>query len=566
MPTTVSTCSGFSCSGIDINVSGFGAVSWGLLAITFNPQTNGVVYSNAPINGQTFGSPYSNITTGFTLNPPPGNYRFAVYSTTTVTTSGTGESVSYIGASDTIFSYDGSNWSHNYSPSPKSISWSQPGGRNTVAINDIVGYFNNCPDSFSNIYCSIAIMGGSSAIISDPFTFTPGSPITIGVSPGYTGDIVLNIVSGHNDVFATSTATFDNGLLVSYFPNDTINLSTRFISEIPTYNSVVATTSSSSLGLPVAQYPNDPNGVSLACSLQDCSNGLGLATTTLEWIGYINKNDFIASSTYLSVSVYPAGTGFVGQSTYRIPINNFGDFDISTTSGVIYGGGNKIDSSITRITPDVGWACLWGLFTCTVDRVQVTSTTTIFQVGGSALSQTDKTYLQLLGTTQGIINQVNNFSSTTATLLKACNPLSGFDVRQCISGLIIPEQPDIDASLKDLHDTVLTKAPFGWISRIATLISTTSTTTIPSISYTFQSDSPLSGDTLSFDLGNYLQQASVLSSQMTSNTDHKTVWQILQYPIDLFLYLYLAYVMLQDITGIDFLSRKKGNMEVDKTN
>ena len=149
-------------------------------------------------------------------------------------------------------------------------------------------------------------------------------------------------------------------------------------------------------------------------------------------------------------------------------------------------------------------------------------------------------------------------ATTSSALASTCNPLGAFDIRSCLSFLFVPDSNALNDSLNTLKNGVLNRAPWGYITRIINIMATTSITTLPVLSYTFQGDSPLAGDTLSYDTGAYLTASAQISNEAVSNMpDHKTVWEILKTPISLFIYLVLVLGMLKDITGIPFIHHKK---------
>lgn len=327
--------------------------------------------------------------------------------------------------------------------------------------------------------------------------------------------------------------------------------------DIPTFGQVVATTSSTSVG---------QAGVSPACYTTDCTNGLGLVTgTTLSFSGYVDPRTLTATGTQLEIqaTIYPAGTGFSGVSTYIIPIDLstlVGPISESTTTSIVFGGGNQIRASLVQISTvyNVGWECLWGILDCaTSNQKTLAATTTTFQVGGTALSASDLNYLNNLGTPQGI---VNSLSSTTQQLASSCDPLSGFNIGNCLVALIVPAPVDLNNDVTLMQGAVLTRAPFGWVERIVNLIATSSTSTLPVVSYTFQNDSPLNGTNISFDVGANMTAASdFITNQATSDIsgNKKNVWQIMQPVVDLFVYVFLLYVMIRDVTGLRVVPHNK---------
>jgi hypothetical protein len=126
-------------------------------------------------------------------------------------------------------------------------------------------------------------------------------------------------------------------------------------------------------------------------------------------------------------------------------------------------------------------------------------------------------------------------------------------VSTCFAYLLFPNPTEIANNTETLKNKVLTKFPIGYITRLYTILSSTGTTTIPVLSYTWANDGgPFSGKTLSFDVDSIMVQAKGLTNEMTSNTDHKTVWDIFMPFVNLFLALFLIYSMVGDIMGIDF--------------
>lgn len=226
-----------------------------------------------------------------------------------------------------------------------------------------------------------------------------------------------------------------------------------------------------------------------------------------------------------------------------------GDFYFASTS-VLARGNYRVEASIDTATQLLGLNL--GFFTFLGAQSQVQNHQ--FIVGSSTF---------IGNISQNLFTEVDSFfgslpATSTEALAGTCNPLGGvFDIRQCMAFLFIPDANHLKTSMENLRIGVFQKMPFGYLTRVIDLLATSSTTTLPVLSYTFQSDSPLSGDTLSFDTGAYMQQASALSAQMVSNTDGQTVWEIFALPVKLFIYLVLVFAMMKDITGLPFINHRK---------
>jgi len=129
------------------------------------------------------------------------------------------------------------------------------------------------------------------------------------------------------------------------------------------------------------------------------------------------------------------------------------------------------------------------------------------------------------------------------------NPDFSFGV--CMNYLFLKPDPiAMHAAIQSAQQGFLTAWPVGYINRILLVTTGSATTSLPLLSYTFQSDSPYSGKTLSFDTASYFTQAASISNSMTSNTDHKNVWQIMEPIVDLIIYLMVIFAMIHDIMGI----------------
>lgn len=144
--------------------------------------------------------------------------------------------------------------------------------------------------------------------------------------------------------------------------------------------------------------------------------------------------------------------------------------------------------------------------------------------------------------------------------LSMCNPFSGFDAITCLQNIVVPDAGYLGLQMGAIKTQMATVPPWGYVTRIIDLMATSSTTTLPMISYTFQSDSPFAGKNITFDVGSYMNTASAfVNNEAVSNiaTDHKSVWQIFMPVVNLFLYIVLAFSIFHDFTGIKLGRNKK---------
>jgi hypothetical protein len=160
-------------------------------------------------------------------------------------------------------------------------------------------------------------------------------------------------------------------------------------------------------------------------------------------------------------------------------------------------------------------------------------------------------------------------ASTTQAQAKTCNPVSGdFDTIECGAFLFIPDSQQMSNTFKSVKEGMLQKMPFGYAYRMVELLASSSTSTLPVLSYTFPADGggPLAGDTFSFDTSAYMVQAAAVIGTMKSNIDHtSTLWDVLGPVVKLFLYIVLIYAMIQDVLGLNLTNRLGGHGSLSDT-
>jgi hypothetical protein len=201
--------------------------------------------------------------------------------------------------------------------------------------------------------------------------------------------------------------------------------------------------------------------------------------------------------------------------------------------------------------------CLPQQLTQTPDAKIFISTSTIFSVGTLTTGQQNIFQRQL--------NQRNGTATTSpisydlapcyifATSTYALN--SSFSVEGCITNLIVPSSDGIHQIEQDAQDGFLTAVPWGYAMRIISMINaSSSTSTLPLISFTFPSNLPaFGGMNFHFDPYSYMVQAKELvDTEMVSGNTGKNVWTIFMPLVNIIVALILLYEMLGDILGINF--------------
>ncbi len=296
------------------------------------------------------------------------------------------------------------------------------------------------------------------------------------------------------------------------------------------------------------------NGVVATSTFYNPDSGFDPYASTTRFVSVTSPANF---ATKLSTTVTFSGTYYINPSDisnqqYDVPpylqiIGESGQLTGSTTDN-----GLKFIIRLPVSTTTAGNIHSFSTTTTLSDNTRYTWDVNLNYVASSNGLDTSIFAAHTLSSGYGFFQfTTGNFVPPEAKVtfdLSHCNPLGSFDAGDCLKNLIVPSPAYTAIALGEIKGDMATIPPWGYVTRIIDLISTsTATTSLPVLSYTFQSDSPFSGKTLTFDVSNYMAQAKTLSDQATSNTDHKNVWQILGPIVNTFFYLILVFAILQDL-------------------
>lgn len=109
-----------------------------------------------------------------------------------------------------------------------------------------------------------------------------------------------------------------------------------------------------------------------------------------------------------------------------------------------------------------------------------------FTVGSSTyLGSINRTYITDL---QQIY--ASSTATTTQALLDACKPWDwgGFNVKDCLTGLLLPDQPTMRTLMEDFKEQIMQKVPWGYAVRLFAIISNTTTSTPPVLVFAVPDD------------------------------------------------------------------------------
>ena len=158
--------------------------------------------------------------------------------------------------------------------------------------------------------------------------------------------------------------------------------------------------------------------------------------------------------------------------------------------------------------------------------------------------------------TQNGFNILNGtLASSTATssvaLVANCNPLGTFDMVNCLAGLFIPDAGQVQATIQGAQEGILTRMPWGYVTRFVGIVGGTGTTTL-STTYTATVAMNTASDTteLSFNPGDMFAGGATLVDSIESPYDSSVTFRSVFEPIiKLSIAVMVVLTIFSDITG-----------------
>ena len=157
--------------------------------------------------------------------------------------------------------------------------------------------------------------------------------------------------------------------------------------------------------------------------------------------------------------------------------------------------------------------------------------------------------------TQNGFNELNaHLASSTATSSIAlvegsCNPLSGFSMTGCLTGLFVPDAQALNTTITGFQQGVLQRVPWGYFTRIYAILSSTSTASLPSYTVNVALNNASDTTTLTFNPADMIAGAGSLLASTTDPYDHKNLRDIAEPVVQLVIALGVVLTIFADLTG-----------------
>lgn len=324
-------------------------------------------------------------------------------------------------------------------------------------------------------------------------------------------DYLLKISENCNAIKWQLRLNSDSSAFYGAFYTDTYSESpldvTRIITTVPEHASTTATTTSKSVGFTA-----------------------NIASGDYVSDGYFN---FYIRRDGISQFAGPAMAGENGNIITKNPdaVSGFNTFSTTTALSVI--GKHTLHVEYRKPKTFIGIPFGYEI---------ITATTTSFTVGQL------NPFEQFQEDTASDLSDL--IASSTASVADSCTPLSGsFGVGACLYALIVPTGSQMSDNIIVLRAI----PPWGYVFRTYDILAgnaTTSTSTMPTISYTTGTTSFIGATTFDFDPFGTLLDAGSIVNTPSDQEEQKTVWEIMEGVINLIVYLSLIFMIIRDLTGI----------------
>ncbi len=272
----------------------------------------------------------------------------------------------------------------------------------------------------------------------------------------------------------------------------------------------------------------------------------------IKWsYGLISRNFVSCPLSVIAVTSCPVPFAG-GMTTYQQKVVTFGtttqDFLESTsTPGLDNPGIYQLNVSVEKPNSFLGLSSIFGI---NFGYTQLAAKNGQFTVGTSTAYERYMAFL--------VANAANPLNATTtAQALNSCLPLPGsWNVQDCVTTLFIPSPNDWNNLIRSLHDGILTRAPWGYITRLASILegnaTSTAAATLPGISYTFPNlpGTELNGLTWNIDMQGMLMAGSSTMASFTDPTSGKSFREIVEPYVLLFIALSAIIIIFHDIVAI----------------
>ncbi len=294
-------------------------------------------------------------------------------------------------------------------------------------------------------------------------------------------------------------------------------------------------------GATVATSTTFAFGVTGYITTDDYTNGLTQVQVNLDYSQSAGAHWYSPTAVPSCITGLIPNTNICGS--YVFPITSSGYFSFSTTTILTDETGRY--NMDTRIRHPLFY----------ILSQDVAATSTQFTVVASS-------GLDLLH--DRITTTVNNLTASSTLDLSSCNLLGAFDPATCAYSLLIPPTETLANDFTVFKEGALSRVPFGYLTRLTVILSSTAAVEPPALTYKFGTSSPAvlqsltASDPISFQIWDHMSE---FNSIKTDDGTNKGIWDIVMPYFNLVIYVAFFFAVLSDLIGFEF--RHDGTQEHD---
>ena len=280
--------------------------------------------------------------------------------------------------------------------------------------------------------------------------------------------------------------------------------------------------------------------------------GATVGTSTSGTIGasvYISTNDAQAGN-FVQIQYAP----YVGSQTalaspqqaftvIRFPITGSGYYNLSTSTPYLTVGQYLMQTTIQTPNWIYNVLNIYGLGSLVGVNV-LTSTSTNFvvqQLNGYDIFQASTTAA------------IEAYLASTTISLASCSSFTSFNLGDCLNLLFIPQSQATLTVVTAFKNQFLSYAPWGYVTRFITILSSGGTTTLPSITATvampYSNGGPDDTQTFTFDEQGMVDGAATTLNGIDANGTSLNWRDILEPYEQLFIAITILYIIIHDLIG-----------------
>lgn len=140
-------------------------------------------------------------------------------------------------------------------------------------------------------------------------------------------------------------------------------------------------------------------------------------------------------------------------------------------------------------------------------------------------------------------------ATSSEALARTCNPIGDFDIRQCLAYLFVPDAAAMHETIGNLREGILTRLPWGYMTRLVAIVNSSATSSLPVIVAEFQIAEGET-ETLTFDISDMLAGGAAAVDSIHDPINGMTFRDVFENMIRLTVALGVLFTIVWDVASM----------------